>query len=160
MMIKKLKEKSIYSLFFMAIISHTTLSLVLNFIDYYLIKSDAFNDDIFKDFMNENLIIYILLTLFLVPLLETLIFQTIVIEIILKINNKASILSIIISAFIFGLIHNYNAYYQFSAFLIGLFYAWIYLFIKKNKKESAFLFLVLIHSTNNLIATLFDIINP
>ncbi len=90
-----------------------------------------------------------------IPLVETFIFQYLIIELssnvkLLK-NNNFEI--IIISAIIFGLSHNYSFLYIFYSFIIGLFLAYSYIIYKK-KNFSPFLIVTLIHSLRNTITTI------
>ena len=90
-----------------------------------------------------------------IPLLETFIFQYLIIEFsnnikLLKNNNFAII---IISAITFGLSHNYSFLYIFYASIIGLFLAYSYIIYKK-KNFSPFLIVTLIHSLRNTITTI------
>lgn len=90
-----------------------------------------------------------------IPLVETFIFQYLIIELsrnvkLLKNNN---FVVIIISAIIFGLSHNYSFLYIFYSFIIGLFLAYSYIIYKK-KNFSPFLIVTLIHSLRNTITTI------
>lgn len=157
-MLEKFKHFSIYKLFFLAVLIQTALGFLLNLIDYFLIHSKSETDEMFQEFMSEDPIVYILLTITIAPLVETLIFQSSIIELIFKVNNKAVVFAVFFSGIIFGLLHYYSVYYQISASIIGIFYACTYIFIRNYRKESAFLFVFLIHVANNIIATLLDLV--
>lgn len=97
----------------------------------------------------------------LAPIIETLIFQYVVIEILnaVKILKEKNIAIVIISAVLFGISHSYSYLYIFYAFIIGLLLAYSYLVYKK-KKFSAFWVVFWIHCIRNTISTIliyFDI---
>lgn len=65
------------------------------------------------------------------PVIETLLFQTLIINIIFKFT-KNKILSIIISAVVFALAHNYSTAYVAKAFVAGIQYGLLYIVCKKH----------------------------
>lgn len=155
-MTQKLKYCSIYKLYSLAILFQIIIVSCFIMIDSFFIDSDSNQNDFFIDLMKNDPITYILVLVIIAPFLETLIFQALVIEIVLKVNKKAVKWAIVLSALVFGLAHSYNIFYVFATFIIGLFYAWLYVFFKLHRKENAFLFVSLIHLTNNLIAGVID----
>ncbi|MFW6226290.1 MAG: type II CAAX prenyl endopeptidase Rce1 family protein [bacterium] len=98
------------------------------------------------------------LIIILFPILETLIFQFLVIEIVflLRIRLKMKfIVAIMLSALLFAFFHNYSCIYFTFSMLSGVIYAGMYL-IGKYKNESAFLYPVSLHVFWNLFAHLAD----
>jgi len=87
------------------------------------------------------------------PIIETLLFQTLIILGLRKIGCFRSRMSlvVIISAIIFGIAHTYNVIYVIYAFLMGLILAYSYnAYIEKS--DSSFLVVVMIHSIRNVLA--------
>ena len=106
------------------------------------------------DTILEQLIFGVLI----VPFIETLLFQSLIITIICKIVKKTRfniIPAIIISAIAFGLNHSYNLAYFIYTLIIGFFLALAY-FVARFRKESAILSVFLIHSTFNFISFSID----
>ena len=102
-----------------------------------------------------GIFIDILSSLLFAPLLETLLFQKLIINICiegsLKNKNKYYI-AIFISSLCFGLAHiMYGILYSLSGFLTGLFLAYSYI-VYNNKNDKPFLTTTLIHSALNMIA--------
>ena len=88
------------------------------------------------------------------PIIETLLFQSLIISIICKIVKKTRfnlIPALVISAIAFGLNHSYNLVYIIYTFIIGIFLAFVY-YVARFRKESATLSVFLIHSIINLIS--------
>ena len=92
----------------------------------------------------------------LAPLIETLLFQFIIIEFFLLIfkGNKV-IIALIISASVFGYSHYFNTQnvlYSLFAALIGLIFASIYILTKRRKDINPFLLVFFVHLSINLFA--------
>lgn len=91
------------------------------------------------------------------PMIETLLFQALIISLICKFIKRPKYnlyLSLLISATVFSLDHTYNIYYVAYAFLIGISYAFAY-YIGRYKKWNAALTVFLIHAIHNTIAIYF-----
>ncbi len=93
------------------------------------------------------------------PFIETVIFQFLPIElsnylqqVILK--KAYPIVGILISATLFGFAHNYNLSYQINAFFMGLFFGYLYHIRKDQEIFGSFFFIWLLHSINNLLASI------
>lgn len=106
----------------------------------------------------QSIIFVILVGLLLSPLIETLLFQFLTIELIRWITNKTSgrpyaIFAGIISAAVFALMHFYSVKYIVSTFFIGLYLSFVYLFfcVKTGKKIKGFFATVLMHFLLNLL---------
>jgi hypothetical protein len=88
------------------------------------------------------------------PVLETLCFQLLPIQILdegLKIKNK--IVQILVSSCIFGLLHFQSIYYIMAAFSIGIVLATGFIIRKDCKNiKNAFIAISIVHAIRNLIA--------
>ncbi|WP_029687890.1 CPBP family intramembrane glutamic endopeptidase [Thermoanaerobacter sp. A7A] len=86
------------------------------------------------------------------PILETYLFQVVLLYLLSKINylNNNKILLIIIASMIFGIGHHYSFSYIIFGFLAGLIFNYSYL-IYKNKTMSSFAIVLSIHSIYNII---------
>ena len=95
-----------------------------------------------NDFLEGKSLIYIFLTtVIIIPFIETLLFQFIIIEgyfIILRKNNKAIILAILTSSIVFGLSHSYSLNYILLGLIIGFYLSLIYVLAKLRKDISPF----------------------
>jgi hypothetical protein len=93
------------------------------------------------------------------PLVETYLFQVVLIYFLSKINylNNHKILLIIVASIIFGILHSYSLLYIISTFLAGVILNYSYL-IYKNKTLSSFVIVLSIHSIHNIINALLLII--
>jgi len=99
------------------------------------------------------------------PMIETLIFQILLIKgfyIFLYIfladkisENKILIYAIILSSIIFGGLHYYSHIYIFMMFVLGIFFGMIY-YYSDRKKIHPFFPIAIIHSLYNLTVILFD----
>lgn len=106
----------------------------------------------------QSIIFVVLVGLLLSPLIETLLFQFLTIEFIRWITKKTSgrpysIFAGIISAAAFASMHFYSVKYIVSAFIIGLYLSFVYLFfcVKTGKKMRGFFATVLMHFLLNLL---------
>lgn len=88
------------------------------------------------------------------PLLETLIFQALIIYVVCRIIKRPRYnlyASVLISAIAFGLNHCYNPYYVLYTFLIGIILAFVY-YISRYRRMSPTLTVFIIHALLNFIA--------
>jgi uncharacterized protein len=101
-----------------------------------------------------NLIQKIAYASILVPVIETFLFQVIIINLVMKCTffKNIKLISILVSAFFFGLSHNYNLAYEINAFISGLILGYAYIF-SKRRGDSPFFITAFIHGLKNLIAT-------
>lgn len=87
------------------------------------------------------------------PILETLIFQYIIIESLL--NSKiAPIMCVAISALSFGLAHWYNLAYVLVLTGVGFIFGYYYLALRQQFFLNRLIFVVLLHSLSNLLTFL------
>lgn len=126
----------------------------------YTIVASFISNSIDPEFINANTIsnesldeIFIY-TVLIGPVLETFIFQFLVIEILVLFKVKHTSI-IVISGLLFAVAHFYNLAYILAIVFPGLLYAWYYLYLKLHKKH-AFLSVTLLHACSNLFAFIFD----
>ena len=89
------------------------------------------------------------------PVLETLIFQSFIIKKSLQYFNNDKLIAILISAIAFGISHYYSIPYVIKATLAGTLYSLLY-FIIKSRNTAPFIFILLVHSTYNLIGLILN----
>lgn len=121
-------------------------SIAINFYDDTLLESGL--DDL------NNFEIFFL-TVIIAPLLETLIFQFLVIEglFMLKIKPKYIVL---VSSMLFAIIHSYNLVYVLFIVFLGILYAIYYTLLRKHGRYMAFGSVAILHAMLNLTAFLVD----
>jgi membrane protease YdiL (CAAX protease family) len=110
-----------------------------------LIFGNSFTSNIHKF---ENLTEEFILVVIVSPIIETIIFQFIIIEIFYEKCNKYLICGL--SAILFASSHLYNILYFVFAFIMGLAFAYLYILGKKKEKGIKYVFLS--HLIYNLIA--------
>lgn len=117
--------------------------LLLNFLNNYIfaILAKHFSISLNKGFddnysFTEKIVLFIIIG----PIIETLLFQYVVIEI-CKDQKMALKYCCLLSAFIFASLHLYNVFYFLYAFVTGLLFAYLYL-AGKNEKNAILLTLV------------------
>lgn len=93
---------------------------------------------------------WFIITVLAAPLLETWIFQSWIIKSTLKYTNNNKLLAILVSSVAFGLAHYYSIPYIIKATLGGVTYGVLY-FSVSGKKKNPYFFIVIAHSTYNLI---------
>ena len=89
------------------------------------------------------------------PILETLIFQTAVIETVYyfsKVDRNRIMLSLFISTTLFGFEHIYSVAYFIYGLLVGLYLSICYIYSRKKGVEPT-LTVFLVHSSWNIVAT-------
>jgi hypothetical protein len=97
-----------------------------------------------------------ILSVIIGPLMETFLFQYLIIEILsffrrIKVNTI-----VIISSLAFSLIHYYNFIYISVTFLSGVIYASYYLYLKTEKQKFPFLYIFSLHSLYNFSVFILD----
>lgn len=114
-----------------------------------IIYNNSFTKDIHKfSSLKEEFFLVVLVS----PLLETIIFQFIIIEILYEKVRKELIC--LISGLLFASTHLYNFLYFVFALIIGFAFAYLYFIGKINKK--AFQYVYLTHLIYNLMAFTFN----
>ena len=91
-----------------------------------------------------------ILSVVAVPVIETWIIQSWLIKIILKYSHNNKLAAVVFSAIVFGLGHHYSIPYIIKAFISGCIYGILYFSIA-GKQKNPFPYIVLTHSTYNLI---------
>jgi uncharacterized protein len=106
------------------------------------------------DFKN-NPILDFLMVIVIAPLLETLLNQYLVIEILstIKYFKKRKLLVVMLSAFIFGVVHSYSISYMINMFFVG--YILAIAFLLKMKQGYAFGYVTFIHAIRNFVVFIF-----
>lgn len=99
----------------------------------------------------------VMIGILIAPLVETLLFQTLVYFVLSRINlfNQRKILIIIVSAILFAVEHIYSVQYMIYTFVMGAFLMYAYII---SKGKNPFLRVFLIHLMINSIAFLLDIL--
>jgi len=119
-------------------------------------------EDVLKlDFSSYTVFEIVLETVFLAPIIETIIFQFLFIEIFLYLFSKLTIknkkgIIVFLSGILFGVLHLYNISYMISTAIFGWIYGSIYFFYKVNGKINPFLAVLIIHAFDNLFTLLMD----
>lgn len=127
----------------------------------YIAIISIFTDDIGSPEVQNsgNIFEVLFLSLVFAPIVETFLYQTIVIQglrIFTWFRSRPIIIAII-SAALFGASHSYSIYYMFFAFLIGLLLAYSYL-MYLYRKQSSFWVTTAIHFIRNIAMTLMIVI--
>lgn len=142
------KTYKIYILSILGIFFYAFLLYIISLLFFDL-------DEPFKEtapFKNTNIIVKIFSVIILAPLLETFIFQFLIIEGLfqIKLFKNRILLVIFTSALIFGLCHFYGLYYVIYTFGIGVIFNSFYS-ILKLRGEISFLHTFFLHCIFNLI---------
>lgn len=120
------------------------------------------NPDANNIFEDSSIVSAFFIIVILVPLLETLVFQALIIRLTFLILNRFKIIkpiiAVIFSSALFALNHPYSMTYVLTTFFIGIVLAMSYIIIIK-RKYSAILITFLIHSLYNMIPFIRDIIS-
>ena len=117
--------------------------------------------DISSSLVADNIFLNLLVTVFVVPLIETLIFQSLIIEIICKVikrPRKNICIAVIASSLAFALNHTYSLSYFFITLFAGMILALAYYF-GRYRKESAIILVFLIHSIYNLTSSFYNLVS-
>lgn len=150
----KIKGNSNIALYFFVLLIDNIYSIIastiVNLIDSSLIE--GFQADL-------SLIETFIITVLIGPLIETFIFQFLIIEVLWFFKIKTNYI-VWISAILFSLSHNYNYIYIILILFPGLLYASFYLYLKLEKIKRPFLIIYSIHLISNFIAFIInDILN-
>jgi len=100
-----------------------------------------------------------LIVVILGPLIETFLFQFVLIELIILLFKSIKIrggqvIAVLVSSFLFAATHPYSFIYLFSALISGLMYGIFYLISKRKKGLNGFSVVFIVHSFYNLIVFL------
>jgi uncharacterized protein len=93
-----------------------------------------------------------------IPIIETLLFQTLVILVVCRLIKRPKYnlyTAVIISATLFSLNHNYSIYYLIMTFVAGVTLAFAY-YIARYRKFNATITIILIHALWNILGFITD----
>jgi|SRR5690606_35903023 len=129
-------------------------TFLLSFIGNLVAGNDTF---VINTMDGKSLIIIFLTIVVIVPIIETFIFQFVIIEIcyLIKLKHKNNI-AILISALSFGTTHFYNFIYFMSAVIIGVGFAYYYTLFRKYGLKFSFFGIIIIHIMINFISFLMN----
>lgn len=85
------------------------------------------------------------------PIVETLIFQYLIIEVLLNLKLKPWV-CILVSALLFGVSHWYNLVYILVTTVVGLIFAYYYLALRHQNFMNKLVLITIIHALSNLFA--------
>ena len=147
--IKCNKHVALFLVLFLIDVFFTLIgSLVVNFFDSSLIETEL-------NTANFSLLEIFFVTVLIGPVLETFIFQFLIIEILLKLKIKNNLI-ILISTLAFSLSHNYNLIYILLIIFPGILYSTYYLFLKIENQKTPFLNIFLLHLLSNFVSFILD----
>lgn len=129
---------------------------------YTLVVSQFIDADI-SDIFASNADMFFS-TLFIAPTFETLFSQLALVEAVLLITKltvkkELPLLAILVSSFVFSILHDYNVGYQLSAFFAGFLFATTYWLFSHNRNWLiGFAMTALVHFLCNLTSGIFNLI--
>lgn len=138
------------TLYFFIFLLDNTLVISLSLI------ANSFNSELMDNFSSDfSLTEVFVLSIIIGPIIETFIFQFLIIEILYKFKLNYYLISLL-SALAFGFSHSYNYFYILVMILLGWLYAIYYIYLKENKKKFPFLVILSLHALSNIISFLID----
>ncbi len=149
--IRKASKINVYLFFGIAFILLLLSSLIIS----YFLPFSASNSNV-NYIEHFGKIITLLVVVIWVPVMETILYQALIIYVIKAFVPKirySFFISIFISSMAFGLSHPYSLPYIFAASIAGLIFATTY-YISLYRKQSAFLLVFLLHAINNFLGLL------
>ncbi len=147
------QKKLINYVIFWSIFLLFSKALIIFFLNKFFNFSQAYPDQI-KYFSDINAIYLFFLSCFFAPLYETFVYQFLVISMFNSITSKKFIkyFSILISAIIFAIAHEYDSIYFFTALYAGLIFGFLYSFSPgKRFKVHPFIIVASVHTVHNLV---------
>ncbi|MGY6520480.1 MAG: CPBP family intramembrane glutamic endopeptidase [Mongoliitalea sp.] len=139
-------------LFFIAIEVFYTISssLLVN----WLVDDSVFDIDFLQDMSTMELFLVVVLG---GPLLETFLFQYLIIELVFWIESILKkqiplLIPILLSGIPFGLTHDYNIYYLVVATISGFLFAFFYIMAKYTKGLNPFWTVFAVHAASNFVS--------
>ena len=91
------------------------------------------------------------ITVIIAPLIETFIFQYLIIEFLFRFKKIGVNIIILVSALAFGLAHSYSFFYVLVICISGFIYASYYLYLKIKNVKFPFLYIFFLHALSNLL---------
>ena len=96
------------------------------------------------------------ITVIIAPLIETFIFQYLIIEFLFRFKKIKINIIILVSALAFGFAHNYNFFYVLIICISGFIYASYYLYLKIKGIKFPFLYICSLHALSNFLVFILD----
>jgi len=115
--------------------------------------------DMTGSFVTDSIVLDLLIAVIVAPLLETLLFQSLIIEIICKIIKRPRrniYIAVMVSSLAFALNHTYSLGYVIMTFFWGIIFALAY-YLGRYRKEGPIILVFLIHSIYNLSSSLYNL---
>ncbi|QIH32279.1 MULTISPECIES: CPBP family intramembrane glutamic endopeptidase [Sphingobacterium] len=95
-------------------------------------------------------LLFVIMVIF-APLFETIVFQFVALELLLKLKISPSI-AIVVSTVIFALFHNYNIPYMGYILLTGWILPYYYMALRDQGKSNKIVFVFMLHLIGNFIS--------
>ena len=154
----KLKRVSPIPLFFVIFILKSVFYVITSFFAT-LYDPEIANTNIFEG-LNLSLAETFTITVIIGPLIETFIFQYLIIEFLFRFKKIKLNIIILVSALTFGFTHYYNLIYVLVICVGGFIYASYYLYLKIKSIKSPFIYIFSLHALwNFLVFILDDVLN-
>ena len=96
------------------------------------------------------------ITVIIAPLVETFIFQYLIIEFLFRFKKIKLNIIILVSSLAFGLLHDYNFIYVLVMCVVGFIYASYYLYLKIKVIKFPFLYICSLHALSNFLVFILD----
>ncbi len=115
--------------------------------------------DMTGSFTTDSIVLDLLIAVIVVPIIETLLFQSLIIEVICKIimrPRRNICIAVFASSLAFALNHTYSVSYFIFTFGVGIILAVAY-YLGRYRKESAVVLVFLIHAMYNLSSSLYNL---
>lgn len=115
--------------------------------------------DMTGSFTTDSIVLDLLIAVIVVPIIETLLFQSLIIEVICKIIKRPRrniCIAVFASSLAFALNHTYSVSYFIFTFGVGIILAVAY-YLGRYRKESAVVLVFLIHAIYNLSSSLYNL---
>ena len=127
-----------------------TFSIYFAFQFVTAVIANYFNPELTESgFQSSSLLEELVAVVIVAPVLETIIFQFIIIEALLKLKLE-TLPCIIISALLFGVSHWYNLAYVGVATVVGFVFAYYYLALRHQRNYNKLTLVILLHALSNL----------
>lgn len=107
----------------------------------------------------DSAVLDLLIAVVVIPLIETLLFQSLIIEVICRLIKRPRrniCIAVTVSSLAFALSHTYSVGYVVMSFLWGFIFAFAYYF-GRYRKENAIMLVFVVHSTYNLLSSLHNL---
>lgn len=148
---RKFRLPIFFIIFFIDLVYHLIVSWLVTLYDPKILET-------FEE--NTSLVEIFILSVVVGPLIETFLFQYLIIEILYALKKVKVQFILIISALAFSSSNYYNFIYILVTFTSGLIYASYYLYLKIGKKKYPFIYIWVLHTLYNFtIFILVDILN-